>query len=92
MLTYILFVFGFVLLIKGAEFLVEGSSSIARKLNISDLVIGLTVVAFGASTPELFINTFASAHGNAAIAVGNVVGSNIANVSLFLAYLRLFSL
>jgi cation:H+ antiporter len=84
MWTYILFVFGFILLIKGADFLVEGSSSIARRLKISDLVIGLTVVAFGTSSPELFVNTFASAQGNAAIAVGNVVGSNIANVFLIL--------
>jgi cation:H+ antiporter len=84
MWTYVLFVFGFVLLIKGADYLVEGSSSIARRLKISDLVIGLTVVAFGTSSPELFVNTFASAQGNAAIAVGNVVGSNIANVFLIL--------
>jgi cation:H+ antiporter len=84
MWTYILFVFGFFLLIKGAYFLVEGSSSIAKRLKISDLVIGLTVVAFGTSSPELFVNTIASAQGNAGIAVGNVVGSNIANVFLIL--------
>lgn len=84
MWTYILFVFGFVLLIKGADFLVEGSSSIARRLKISDLVIGLTVVAFGTSSPELFVNIIASAKGNAAIAVGNIVGSNIANIFLIL--------
>jgi cation:H+ antiporter len=84
MWTYILFVVGFVLLIKGADFLVEGSSSIARRLKISDLVIGLTVVAFGTSSPELFVNTIASVQGNAAIAVGNVVGSNIANVFFIL--------
>jgi cation:H+ antiporter len=84
MWTYILFVIGFVLLIKGAGFLVEGSSSIARRLKISDLVIGLTVVAFGTSSPELFVNTIASAQGNAAIAVGNIVGSNIANIFLIL--------
>jgi len=57
---------------------------IARRLKILDLVIGLTVVAFGTSSPELFVNTFASAQGNAAIAVGNVVGSNIANVLFIL--------
>ena len=84
MWTYVLFVIGFVMLIKGADFLVEGSSSIARRLNISDLVIGLTVVAFGTSSPELFVNIIASAKGNASIAVGNIVGSNIANIFLIL--------
>ena len=84
MWTYILFVIGFVLLIKGANFLVEGSSSIARRLKIPDLVIGLTVVAFGTSSPELFVNIIASAKGNAAIAIGNIVGSNIANIFLIL--------
>ena len=62
MWTYILFIFGIVLLIKGADLLVEGSSSIARKLKILDLVIGLTVVAFGTSSTELFVNAFASAN------------------------------
>ena len=84
MWTYISLVLGFVLLIKGAHYLVEGSSSIARKLKISDLVIGLTVVAFGTSSPELFVNTIASAQGSASIAVGNIVGSNIVNVLLIL--------
>ena len=84
MLVYILFIFGFIGLIKGADFLVDGAASIARRLNISDLVIGLTVVAFGTSMPELFVNIIASFRGNTAIAIGNVVGSNIANVFLIL--------
>ena len=84
MLTYILFVVGLLLLIKGADFLVDGAASIARSLNMSDLVIGLTVVAFGTSTPELFVNIVASAKGNSAIAIGNVLGSNIANIFLIL--------
>ncbi len=84
MLVYILFIIGFLCLIKGAEFLVDGASSIARQLNISDLVIGLTVVAFGTSMPELFVNIIASFKGNTDIAIGNVVGSNIANVFLIL--------
>lgn len=83
-MTYILFVLGFVILIKGADVLVDGASAIARRLNVSDLVIGLTVVAFGTSTPELFVNLVASFKGNTAIAVGNVLGSNIANVFLIL--------
>ncbi len=82
--TYLLFIVGFVFLIKGADFLVEGASAIARRFNVSDLVIGLTVVAFGTSTPELFVNIVASARGNTDIAIGNVLGSNICNVFLIL--------
>lgn len=84
MIEIVLLVIGFVLLIKGADFLVEGASSIARRLKVSDLVIGLTVVAFGTSTPELFVNIIASIKGNSGIAIGNIVGSNIANVLLIL--------
>ncbi|MGD9304434.1 MAG: calcium/sodium antiporter [Desulfobacterales bacterium] len=84
MWVYIFFIIGFIFLIKGADFLVDGASSIARRLNISDLVIGLTVVAFGTSTPELFVNIIASFRGNTDIAIGNVIGSNIANVFLIL--------
>jgi len=84
MLTYILFVIGFVILIKGADFLVDGASSIAKRLNISGIVIGLTIVAFGTSTPELIVNIFASVEGNTEIAIGNILGSNIANILLIL--------
>ena len=84
MLTYLLFLLGFVLLIKGADWLVDGACAIARKFKVSDLVIGLTVVAFGTSAPELFVNIVASAGGNAGIAIGNVLGSNICNVLLIL--------
>lgn len=84
MLPYVLLIAGFVLLIKGADFLVNGASSIARRINVSDLVIGLTIVAFGTSTPELFVNIFASFKGNTDIAIGNVLGSNIANIFLIL--------
>jgi cation:H+ antiporter len=84
MLPYVLLVIGFVLLIKGADFLVEGAASIARRFHISDLVIGLTVVAFGTSSPELFVNILSSIKGNTEIAIGNVLGSNIANIFLIL--------
>ena len=84
MLTYVLFAIGFVFLIKGADFLVDGAASVARSLKVSDLVIGLTVVAFGTSTPELFVNVIASFRGNTDIAIGNVLGSNIANILLIL--------
>jgi cation:H+ antiporter len=84
MLTYILFVVGFVLLISGANLLVEGSASIAKKLNISSIVIGLTIVAFGTSAPEFIVNIFASIQGNTDIAIGNILGSNIVNILLIL--------
>lgn len=84
MLTYILFALGFIALIKGADLLVEGSASIAKKLNVSNLVIGLTVMAFGTSTPELVINIVAALKGTNDIAIGNILGSNIANILLIL--------
>lgn len=84
MLTYILFITGFFLLIKGADLLVDGSASIAKKLKISSIVIGLTIVAFGTSTPEFIVNIFASVKGNSEIAIGNILGSNIANILLIL--------
>jgi cation:H+ antiporter len=84
MLTYILFVIGFVLLIAGANLLVEGSASIAKKLNISSIVIGLTIVAFGTSAPEFIVNIFASIQGNTDIAIGNILGSNIVNILFIL--------
>ncbi|MCK4550727.1 MAG: calcium/sodium antiporter [Candidatus Aenigmarchaeota archaeon] len=80
MLEYAFFVIGFAVLLKGADFLVEGASSLAKKLKVSDMVIGLTVVAFGTSMPELVINITASLRGATDIAIGNVLGSNIANI------------
>ena len=68
MITYILFVVGFIILIKGADLLVDGASSIARKFHISTLVIGLTLVSFGTSAPELIINLVASMEGKQDIA------------------------
>lgn len=84
MITLILFIIGFVFLIKGADFLVDGSTSIAKKLNISNLVIGLTIVAFGTSAPELIVNIIASLQGNTQIAIGNIIGSNIINIFVIL--------
>lgn len=84
MLTYILFAIGFALLLKGASWLVDGASSLAKKLNISELVIGLTVVAFGTSAPELVVNILASVRGSTEIAIGNVLGSNIFNILVIL--------
>lgn len=83
-LTYILFVLGLVFLIKGADLLVEGAASIAKKFGISTLVIGLTIVSFGTSAPELVVNLLAGFRGTADLAIGNVIGSNIANILLIL--------
>ena len=83
-LSTVLFIIGFIILIKGADLFVEGACSIARIFKISDLVIGLTLVAFGTSAPELFVNIIASIQGNTDIAIANVVGSNISNIFLIL--------
>jgi cation:H+ antiporter len=82
--AFLLLILGFFLVIKGADFLVDGGSALAKKLHVSDLVIGLTVVAFGTSLPELIVNIFASGKGNTEIAIGNVLGSNTANILLIL--------
>ena len=75
---------GFLLLYFGAEWLVKGASSLARSFDISPVVIGLTVVAFGTSAPEMVVSLIASFGGKSMIAVGNVVGSNICNIALVL--------
>lgn len=75
---------GFVILIKGADFLVNGSSSVAKKFNISNLAIGLTVVAFGTSTPELLVNIMSSIKGYDDAAFGNIIGSNTFNLLFIL--------
>jgi cation:H+ antiporter len=84
MLVYFLFAVGFVLLIKGADWLIDGASGLARQFRIPEIVIGLTVVAFGTSAPELAVNIIASVNGKNALAIGNIVGSNIANILLIL--------
>jgi cation:H+ antiporter len=82
--TYFLFALGFVLLVLGAAWLVDGSLKLARQLGVSELAIGLTVVSVGTSLPELVVNVLASARGSADLAIGNVLGSNIANILLIL--------
>jgi len=85
MLISILFIVaGFVLLIKGADWMVTGASTLAKKHNISDLIIGLTIVSFGTSAPELVVNSVASFSKHSDIIFGNVLGSNIANLFLIL--------
>lgn len=81
LLTIFLLIIGLVLLIKGADWLVNGASSLARKLHISELIIGLTIVAFGTSAPELVVNSIASFENHPDIVFGNIIGSN--NINLF---------
>ena len=83
-MVYVMLALGFVLLIKGADFFVEASSSIARRLRVPSIIIGLTIVAFGTSAPELAVSTTASLAGNNEIAVSNVIGSNIFNLLMVL--------
>jgi cation:H+ antiporter len=83
-LTYILFAIGFAFLVKGADWLVDGASALARRLRVSSLIIGLTVVAFGTSAPELGVNLYASFQGTTDIAINNILGSNIFNILFIL--------
>lgn len=80
----VLIVVGFVALVKGADWLVDGASSIAKRFGISDLVIGLTVVAFGTSMPEFVVNMFSVAEGSTDLALTNILGSNIINTFVIL--------
>ncbi len=82
--TLFLFVLGFYVLIKGANALVEGASALAYRYGVPAIVVGLTIVAFGTSTPELVVNLLASWQGNTDIAIGNILGSNIGNILLIL--------
>ena len=83
-MNIILLVLGFILLLKGADWFVDGSSSIAARFGIPQLIIGLTIVAMGTSLPEAFVSITAALKSNAAITIGNVVGSNILNVGIIL--------
>ena len=92
MVLYIaLSLIGLILLYFGAEWLVKGSSSLARSLGVTPIVIGLTVVAFGTSAPELVVSLISSIKGKSMIAVGNVVGSNICNIALVLGLSAVFN-
>ena len=84
MLNFLYLFGGIAAIVLGANWLVDGASSIAKKFGISDLVIGLTIVAFGTSAPELTVNMFSALEGSTDIAIGNVLGSNIANILLIL--------
>ncbi len=83
-LQLFILIFGFLLLVKGADFFVDGSSKIAKKFGISELIIGLTIVAMGTSAPETAVSIAAALKGTADISIGNVVGSNILNILIIL--------
>ncbi len=80
MMMYVWLIVGFVLLVKGADFFVDGSSSVAKILRVPSIIIGLTIVAFGTSCPEAAVSITASIEGKNAISLGNVIGSNIFNL------------
>ena len=80
LLHIVLLVLGFLMLVKGADWFVDGSSGIAARFGIPQLVIGLTIVAMGTSAPEAAVSITAALKGSADITVGNIVGSNILNV------------
>ncbi|AEX84936.1 conjugal transfer protein TraR [Marinitoga sp. 1135] len=84
LLDFVLVVIGMILLIKGADYLISGAVGFSRKMGVSELFTGLTLVAFGTSAPELFVSISAAFKGSAGIALGNVIGSNIANIALIL--------
>ncbi len=86
-----LLIVGFVMLIKGADWFVDGASMIARKFGIPQIVIGLTIVAFGTSAPEAAISITSAIKGSAGLAIGNVLGSNIMNIFLILGLCALFT-
>ena len=89
-MDYLLLVIGFVLLIKGADFFVDGSSSIAKRLRVPSIIIGLTIVAMGTSLPECAVSISAALSGNTGVAVGNAVGSNIFNLMVVCGMCALF--
>ena len=82
--SIILILVGFVLLIKGADFLVDGASNVAKKFHIPEIVLGLTIISIGTSMPELFVSVASALEGRSDMALGNVIGSNICNLLLIL--------
>ena len=83
-ISIILIILGFVLLIKGADLLVDGSSEIAKRFHIPEIIIGLTIVSIGTSMPELFVSSTSASNGSPDMAIGNIIGSNLCNLLLIL--------
>jgi len=84
LISILMIIVGFILLIKGADFLVDGASGVAKKFKIPEMIIGLTIVAMGTSMPELMVSLSSALEGHSDIALGNVIGSNILNILLIL--------
>jgi cation:H+ antiporter len=84
LLNIFLLLTGFIILVKGADFLLDGSTSLAKKLSVSEIAIGLTIVAFGTSSPELVVNILSSINNHPELCFGNVLGSNIFNILIVL--------
>jgi len=91
LVNYLLVLLAIVMLYFGADWLVKGSSSLAARLGISPLVIGLTVVAFGTSMPEMFVSVNAAIENHSGITIGNVIGSNIFNICIILGFAAVFN-
>lgn len=89
-LAIILLIVGLAILVFGADYLVKGAASLSRRMKIPTIVVGLTVVAFGTSAPELIVNIMSALNGTADIALGNIIGSNITNILLILGLAALF--
>lgn len=90
-MSYLLLVIGFILLIKGAGYFVDSASEIARKLHVSPLIVGLTIVSLGTSAPEAVVSIIAALDGNGDMVIGNIVGSNIINITLMLGVTAIIS-
>lgn len=90
-MTYLLFIVGFYALIKGADTMIDAASEFAKHFHISPLVIGLTIVAFGTSAPELLVSLLASLNGHNDLAIGNIIGSNTSNILLILGVSAFFA-
>lgn len=91
LLNIVFIILGFLLLIKGGDWLVEGAVSIAKRAKLSPMVIGITIIGFGTSTPELLVSMQAALAGSPGLSIGNVVGSNIANIALILGVTALIT-
>ena len=91
MTSYLFLIIGLIILVLGGDFLVRAAISITKKMNVSPLLIGVTVVSFGTSFPELLVSLQAAIDGNSGVVIGNVIGSNIANIGLVLGITALIS-